>query len=64
MQIEALQDCRPGQAYQEYRNFLDRHYLDPSIYLSMAITSGGFARDPELSFSEAMDRNGQWWASG
>jgi hypothetical protein len=50
----------PGTAYELYDNFLVEHNLDPTIYLSMAITSGGYKRDPELSVGEVVQFNSEF----
>jgi hypothetical protein len=42
-------------AYVRYRQWLDERGIDPSIYLSTAITSGGLTRNADLTFSEIMD---------
>lgn len=56
-QIELMLKCQPVDAYSKYREFLDINKLDPCIYLSMAITSGGFSRNSNLRFDEAMEMN-------
>lgn len=47
-------------AYEIYEAHLLKHGLDPTIYLSMAITSGGFARDSELEIGEVIERNSEF----
>lgn len=47
-------------AYEIYEAHLLSHNLDPTVYLSMAITSGGFARDSELGIGEVIDRNSEF----
>jgi hypothetical protein len=49
-------------AYEIYEAHLLKHNLDPTIYLSMAITSGGFARDSELGIGEVIERNSEFGA--
>lgn len=47
----------PASAYQDYYNSLRRLDIDPAVYVSMAITSGGFARDESLGIGEVIQRN-------
>ncbi len=47
----------PQAAYELYETHLAAEKLDPTIYLSMAITSGGFARDADLSIGDVIDKN-------
>ena len=47
----------PQAAYEIYSSYLDKNELDPMIYLSMAITSGGYARDEGLSIGEVIEGN-------
>lgn len=50
-------ESRPHTTIEAYTRFYEwstQSGADPSVYLSMAITSGGLARDPELSFSDIM----------
>ncbi len=44
-------------AYELYEAHLAENNLDPTVYLSMAITSGGFARDDDLNISEVIGKN-------
>lgn len=47
----------PQTAYELYYHFVESTQLDPSIYLSMSITSGGFARDTSLEFGQILEQN-------
>jgi len=47
----------PQAAYELYEAHLAAENLDPTIYLSMAITSGGFARNADLSIGDVVDKN-------
>lgn len=62
--IEALaagqEQLAPGEAYEFYDDFLMRNGLDPTIYLSMAITSGGHKRNPALSIGEVISLNSEF----
>lgn len=58
--IEVTPDCTTIQAYSLFYNRLSHSELDPSIYLSMAITSGGYARDPELTYGDILAKNGHY----
>ena len=58
--IEAMaetQNLSPQAAYELYEEYLLRKELDPTIYLSMAITSGGYARDGELDIGQVITNN-------
>lgn len=55
--IEQAPECSTSRAYQLFRTFADEHPFDPSIYLSMAITSGGYARDEALAFPKVLTKN-------
>ncbi len=50
----------PQQAYELYEAHLAVNDLDPTIYLSMAITSGGFARDADMPIGEVIGKNSQY----
>lgn len=58
--IEIVPDCSTAEAYEMYNVSLKIGSLDPSIYLSMAITSGGYARDGAVSAFEAIKMNGDY----
>ncbi len=60
--IEKVQGISTFDAYLHYYEEVNRLGIDPSIYLSMAITSGGFARDESLSISESMQNNAKYAA--
>lgn len=47
----------PQTAYERYYEYLRSAQLNPSIYLSMSITSGGFARDTSLEFGQVLQQN-------
>jgi hypothetical protein len=49
--------CSTIDAYKMYNTFLDDHSLDPTIYLSMAITSGGYKRDEQLDIMDVIRSN-------
>lgn len=55
--IENAADCSTAEAYSMYVDFVRQNDYDPCIYLSMAITSGGYARDKTLPFTEVLVRN-------
>jgi hypothetical protein len=42
-------------AYTLYYDWAETNGIDPCVYLSSAITSGGLARDPNIPFGEMMD---------
>jgi hypothetical protein len=44
-------------AYELYEAHLAANNLDPTVYLSMAITSGGFVRDDDLTVGEVIEKN-------
>ncbi len=46
-----------ADAYASYAEFVGEQEFDPCIYLSMALTSGGYARDQSLSFADAYAKN-------
>ena len=48
---------KPAEAYSLYYDYLLENRFNPLVYTSMAITSGGFARDDSLSISEVISRN-------
>ena len=50
-------DFTPQAAYGIYEAYLAAGNLDPTVYLSMAITSGGFARDDSLNIGEIIAKN-------
>lgn len=51
---------RPGEAYDLYVNNREAMNLDaPDFYFSTTITTGGFLRDPEISFEDGMKLNHQ-----
>lgn len=52
-----IADISPSYAYGIYDMMVGDRLLDPTVYLSMAITSAGFKRDPDLSFGEVLDKN-------
>lgn len=52
----------PQHAYELYEAYLAANNLDPTVYLSMAITSGGFARDNSLAISEIIRKNSAYGA--
>ena len=59
-QIETVALARalaPHEAYEMFDLFLVTHGLDPVVYLSMAITSGGYRRDPDLPMGDVISRN-------
>lgn len=47
----------PQEAYELYEAHLAANKLDPTVYLSMAITSGGFARNADLAIGDVIDKN-------
>lgn len=47
----------PSMAYRDYYDTLQRADLDPAVYVSMAITSGGFARDESLDVGQVVQQN-------
>jgi hypothetical protein len=51
------EDLSPQAAYEIYEEFLLQEGLDPTIYLSMAITSGGYARDADLDIGQVITNN-------
>lgn len=54
------EDLRPQAAYELYEEFLGEEGLDPTVYLSMAITSGGYAREDGLGIGEVISRNSEF----
>jgi hypothetical protein len=42
-------------AYRSFYTWTETNDIDPCVYLSSAITSGGLARDPNVSFAEMME---------
>ncbi len=50
----------PQEAYELYDDYLVDEGLDPTIYLSMAITSGGYARDKQLGIGEVIGKNSSY----
>lgn len=50
----------PSMAYRLYYDEIQQRDIDPDIYVSMAITSGGFARDESLSIGEVIDQNNRF----
>src|SRR6266699_2243368 len=50
----------PQQAYRMYEEFLLENGLDPTIYLSMAITSGGYARKEGLGVVDIITLNSSY----
>ncbi|MCW1908817.1 MAG: hypothetical protein KIH63_005775 [Candidatus Saccharibacteria bacterium] len=57
-ELEAADNPATADAYSAYRTFVADSSFDPCIYVSMAITSGGYVRDQGLNFGEALARNG------
>lgn len=53
----SVERLEPQEAYEIYEAHLEANGLDPTIYLSMAITSGGFIRDNSLGIGEVIARN-------
>jgi hypothetical protein len=51
------EDLSPQAAYELYEEYLLQKGLDPTIYLSMAITSGGYARDADLDIGQVITNN-------
>lgn len=58
--IAQTTDLRPTQAYAVYDQMLTERYLDPTVYLSMAITSGGFKRDSSLGIGDVISLNTEY----
>lgn len=59
-EIENMEHPQPHEAYEIYRKRVAEQDLDPYIYLSMAITTGGYARESELSSRQAILKNSQF----
>lgn len=60
---DAAQVCdrlEPQAAYEMYDAGLAAANLDPTVYLSMSITSGGFARDEELTIGDVITQNSEY----
>lgn len=47
-------------AYRFFDHLLVEYQLDPTIYLSMAITSGGYSRDSTLTIGEVINKNSEF----
>lgn len=58
--LASQEQLTPGAAYEFYDDFLVQNGLDPTIYLSMAITSGGHKRNPELSVGDVISLNSEF----
>ncbi len=55
-----MEELSPSEAYRAYRQMLYDRQLDPIIYLSISITSGGFSHEPGLIPEEAIALNSQF----
>lgn len=58
--LSEASELSPSAAYEMFVAHSKANGLDPLVYLSSSVTSGGFARDESLSFSEVLDANSRY----